>query len=80
MSITVMREVARADMNDNYGVTIWQDEEQVDLTTDQAREYAAEIARAADEADRIEQQDRDAAYASEGESGEFISPTGEAVL
>lgn len=81
MPIMVEREVARADMNDSYGVTVWQDEPMLDLTTDQAREYAAEIVKAADEADRVEQEDRDAAFDSEGDTHElYIALSGEAVL
>jgi len=80
MAITQEREIVRADMNDSYGVSLWVVDPIVDLTTDQARELAQQIVKAADEADRVEQEDRDAAFRSEGEFSEFISPTGEAVL
>lgn len=66
MAITAEREVARADMNDSYGVAVWQERKLVDYSTEEARALAAEIVRAADEADRVEREDRDAAFASEG--------------
>lgn len=53
MSIKAELEVARADMNDALGVTLWQHKRQVDYTADEARELAREIAAAADEADRV---------------------------
>lgn len=57
MAITQTREVARADMNDEYRVTCWQEAEMVDLTPDEARAYAKEIVGAADEADRVAAED-----------------------
>jgi hypothetical protein len=81
MAIKAEREIARADMNDSYGVSVWQEGEIVDLSTEQAREYAAEILHAADEADRVEQEDRDAAFRSEGDSNEYLrSLSGEVVI
>ena len=80
MAITQTREVARADMNDAYGVTCWQEVEMVDLTTDEARAYAEEILRAAEQADAIEAQDRDDAFGGQNCSPLVISASGEAVL
>lgn len=57
MAISQVREVARADMNDEFGVTCWQDQEQLDFTPDEAREYAREIVAAADQADAIRRAD-----------------------
>jgi len=53
MALKAVREIARADMNDDLGVTVWQHRKQVAYTADEARELAREIAGAADEADRI---------------------------
>lgn len=57
MGIVISREVARADMNDEFGVTVWQERKLLDLTVEQARDYASEIWKAALEADRIRMDD-----------------------
>jgi len=81
MAIIKEHEVARADINDSYGVALWTIDPLTDLTTDEARELATELTRAADEADRIERQDRDAAFGSEHHTHELlIAPSGEVVL
>jgi len=58
MAIKAEREVARADMNDAYGVTVWQEAAEMEYTPADARKLAAEIIRAADEADRVVAEDR----------------------
>jgi hypothetical protein len=65
MPITTERTVAQAMVNDAYGVELWQEHKAVDYTTDEARQLAAEILAAADEADTIERVDRDAALDSD---------------
>jgi hypothetical protein len=75
MAIQQMRDVARADMNDAYGVTCYQEQELVDLTTDEARAYAQEIQHAADQADlvaRQDEQDRARYVPSVALSGEVV--------
>lgn len=64
MGIDLTREVARADMNDDYGVTVWQERKQVNYTPADARLLAAEIVRAADEAEHVAL--KDAVHASSG--------------
>lgn len=53
MGIEIVREVARADMNDDLRVSVWQEKRELDLTPDEARQFAREITAAADEADRV---------------------------
>jgi hypothetical protein len=67
MSITRETLIVRADMNDEFGVTVEQAQRQVDYTLPEARELAAEILRAVVEAERVTREDRDAAWISEGE-------------
>lgn len=62
MALKVELEIARADMNDSYGVSLWQYKKLVDYSPDEARELAREIVAAADEADRVEAEDRKAAF------------------
>jgi putative aminopeptidase FrvX len=68
MGITIEREVACADMNDSYGVTVWQERRSMDYSTAAARELAKEILAAADEADAESQKDVETAFASQGDS------------
>jgi hypothetical protein len=70
MPITTERTVALAMPDDAYGVEVWQERKTVNYSTDDARALAAEILAAAEEADRIEREDRDAAFA-----GEVCTPT-----
>jgi len=65
MAIHSKQEIARADMNDDFAVSVWQHKKLVAYTPDEARQFAREIAAAADEADRIAAEDfsaRDAAH------------------
>lgn len=62
MAIRAEVEVARADMNDEYGVSVWQRRKLVDYTVEDARAFADEILHAADEAERVALEDRDASY------------------
>ena len=80
MAITAEREVARADMNDSYGVSLWQVEELVDYTTEDARKLAGELIAAADEADRVEAEDRKAAFGGHECRGLIIDSDGRVVL
>ena len=64
MALTRETTVARADMNDEFGVTLYQAKKTADYTIAEARELAAEIVRAANEAERIL---RDDAWRSEGD-------------
>jgi len=80
MAITAEREVARADMNDSYGVSLWQVEELVDYTTEDARKLAAEIIAAADEADRVEAEDRTRAFGEHECRGLVIGEKGQVIL
>ena len=81
MAITAERVIARADMNDEYGVTVWTEGEMVDLTVEQARQFAVEVANAAAEAERVAREDSDAAFQSEGRSGELLrASSGEVVI
>jgi hypothetical protein len=73
MAITAEREVARADMNDSYGVALWQERKLVDYSIEDARALAAELLHAADEAERVEREDRTAAFGSERCSGALIT-------
>lgn len=57
MALIVEREIARADMNDEFGVSIWQEHKLVEYTPDEARQLAREITAAADEADAIQRAD-----------------------
>jgi len=61
MAITAEREVARADMNDAFGVTVWQEATEMEYTPEDARKLAAEIVSAADEAERVAAEDAEAA-------------------
>jgi len=62
MAIVQETEVASAEANDSYGVTVWQHRKSVELSTAAAREYAQEILEAAAEADRLSQEDVAAAF------------------
>lgn len=53
MGIELTREVARADMNDNYGVTVWQERKLMNYTPAEARALSTEIVNAAAEAERV---------------------------
>jgi glyoxylate utilization-related uncharacterized protein len=55
-------------MNDQFGVTLYQAKKIAEYTITEARELAAELIKAANEAERIEQEDRDGAWMSEGAS------------
>lgn len=79
MGISQVREVARADMNDQYGVTVWQEDELLELTVEEAVAFASEIIKAADEALRIRNED-DAVHASTGGFPHMLAESGEAVL
>lgn len=57
MAIRAEVELARVDVNDSYGVTVWQARKSLDYSTEDARALAAEILRAADEGDRLERKD-----------------------
>jgi len=63
MALTRETEIARADMNDEFGVTLFQAKKTADYTIAEARTLAAEIIRAANEAERVA---RDDAWESEG--------------
>jgi hypothetical protein len=64
MALTRETTVARADMNDEFGVTLYQAKKTADYTIAEARTLAAEILRAANEAERVA---RDDAWQSEGD-------------
>lgn len=51
MGINQVREVARADMNDQYTVTVFLAEPELELSPVDARRFAQEIIRAADSAE-----------------------------
>lgn len=53
MAIKAELEIARADMNDDLGVSVWLHKKLTDFTPDEARQFAREIAGAADEADHV---------------------------
>lgn len=59
MAIVAEVELARADVNDEYGVTVWQARKLLNYSTEDARDLAAEILRAADEGERLEREDRE---------------------
>jgi hypothetical protein len=63
MAIRRETTVARADMNDEFGVTLYQAKKTAEYTVGEARDLAAELVRAANEAERIA---RDDAWESEG--------------
>jgi membrane-bound ClpP family serine protease len=68
MAISQVREIARADMNDEYGVSVWQEKKLVNYSVGEARALAVEIGRAADEAERVAREDR-AARRAESATG-----------
>ena len=77
MGITVEREVARADINDEGGVTVWQETPELALSIEQAREHAESILRAAAEAVRVRMDD---VHESSGGYPFIVAASGEAVL
>jgi hypothetical protein len=79
MPINQTREVARAEMNDDYGVTLTLFELQVLLTPDEALAFAKEMIAAADEAVIARQQDMLRPIPPSTFTPP-IAPTGEAVL
>ena len=76
MAIIQEREIARADMNDEFGVTVFQEAQQTEYSIEEARAFAAEILAAADEAERIRTDDVHASSQGYphmlGESGEVV--------
>jgi hypothetical protein len=62
MAIRAEVEVARADVNDEYGVSLWQRKKLQDYQPEEARLLASELVRAADQADELERVDRAAAF------------------
>ncbi len=63
MAIRAEVDMARVEVNDEYGVTLWQRRKTSYYTTEEARQLGEELLAAAAEADRIEAEDRAAAFA-----------------
>lgn len=57
MPIKAEVEIARAEVNDDYGVTLWQRGSAMEYSTSDARALAAEMVAAADESDRVAAED-----------------------
>lgn len=75
MAIKAVLEVARADLNDAYGVTLWVREELTDLSPDDADALARELLTAAAEARRAKTEDE-----RPGAFGRAAMVSGEAML
>lgn len=58
MPIITEQVTASAELNDQYGVTVWQQKKTVSYTREQARKLGEEILAACDEADTCVEQDR----------------------
>ena len=57
MGIKQERVIARADMNDEFGVSVWQEKKLKEYSIEEAYALADEISRAADEATRVRLED-----------------------
>lgn len=78
MAITAEVEVASVDIGDAYDVVLWQHRKVTSYTPAEARELAADLVTAAAEVERIEAEDRAAAF--DGHTCQIIAPNGEPVL
>ena len=79
MAIKQERVIAWADMNDEYGVSVWQEKKLTNYTVEEALALSSEIIAAAKEAFRIREKD-DEVHASTGGFPYLLAESGEAVL
>jgi hypothetical protein len=74
MPIITEQVTASAELNDQYGVTVWQAKKTMPYTLDEARQLAAEILAACDEAQSCLDEDAESAFSSHDTSPFDVAP------